>query len=493
MLSYNTDMLRLVVGRGIGFVVAAILLASITLGYSRVIHVNQTTVALSFLLAILAVSAVWGMVVPVVMSVAAMLLFNYFFLPPIGTFTIADPQNWVALFAFLFTSIMGSQLSARIRKEANAAHGRRRELERLYAFSQKLLGEGNVIQLMNAIPNFLVDTFEAGAAELFVPQKDKFYRSGYGAAQIDEEQMKAAFLRDETVSDNLQGLYFLPIRMGVKPIGSLGISGARLSRQTLDAISSLVAIAMERARAVEQIGETEAERQGERLKSALLDSIAHDFRTPLTAIKAAATDLLASSSTQNHQQHELLTIINEECDRLNHLVEEAAEMARLEAGELQLHLKPLSVAEIIDAAVQHLRKSLGDRQIIVKVGPEVPQVRADLDRTKDILVQLIDNAHLYSPKDQPVTISADATGDFVTLSVADRGPGIDPFEQGLIFDKFYRGRDQRYQVRGTGMGLPIARAIVAAHGGNISVTSQLGHGSVFSFTLPVAPVWSEVR
>jgi two-component system sensor histidine kinase KdpD len=427
------------------------------------------------------------------MSVAAMLLFNYFFLPPIGTFTIADPQNWVALFAFLFTSIMGSQLSARIRKEANAAHGRRREVERLYAFSQNLLGEGNVIQLMNAIPNFLVDTFEAGAAELFVPQKDKFYRSGYGAAQIDEEQMKAAFLRDETVSDNLQGLHFLPIRMGVKPIGSLGISGARLSRQTLDAISSLVAIAMERARAVEQIGETEAERQGERLKSALLDSIAHDFRTPLTAIKAAATDLLASSSTQNHQQHELLTIINEECDRLNHLVEEATEMARLEAGELQLHLKPLSVAEIIDAAVQHLRKSLGDRRIIVKVGPEVPQVRADLDRTKDILVQLIDNAHLYSPKDQPVTISADATGDFVTLSVADRGPGIDPFEQGLIFDKFYRGRDQRYQVRGTGMGLPIAKAIVAAHGGNISVTSQLGHGSVFSFTLPVAPVWSEAR
>jgi two-component system sensor histidine kinase KdpD len=305
--------------------------------------------------------------------------------------------------------------------------------------------------------------------------------------------MKAAFSRDETVSDNLQGLYFLPVRLGVRPIGSLGISGARLSRQTLDAISSLVAIAMERARSVEQIGETEAERQGERLKSALLDSIAHDFRTPLTAIKAAATDLLVSSSSQNHQQHELLTIINEECDRLNHLVEEAAEMAKLEAGELQLHIEPLSVSSIIEAAVQHLRKSLGDRQIIVRVSPELPQVRADGNRTRDILVQLIDNAHLYSPKDRPITISADLTGDFVTLSVADRGPGIDPFEQGLIFDKFYRGRDQRYRVRGTGMGLPIAKAIVTAHGGTISVTSQLGHGSVFSFTLPVAPVWSETR
>src|SRR6201987_6372272 len=196
MLSYNTDMLRLVVGRGIGFVVAAILLASITLGYSRVIHVNQTTAALSFLLAILAVSAAWGMVVSVFMSVSAMLLFNFYFLPPTGTFTIADPQNWVALFAFLFTSIMGSQLSARIRKEANASDSRRRELERLYAFSQKLLGEGNVIQLMNAIPNFIVDSFEAGAAELFVPQKDKFYRSGYGAAQIDEGRMQNAYLRD---------------------------------------------------------------------------------------------------------------------------------------------------------------------------------------------------------------------------------------------------------------------------------------------------------
>jgi len=493
LLGYNIDMLRLVAGRWIGFIVAAILLASITIGYSKLLHVNQTTVALSFLLAILAVSAVWGMVVSVFMSVSAMLLFNYFFLPPIGTFTIADPQNWVALFAFLFTSIMGSQLSARIRKEADSSHNRRREVERLYAFSQKLLGEGNVIQLMNAIPNFLVDCFEAGAAELFLPQKDKYYRSGFGASHIDEEQMKTAFLRDETVFDPVQALYFLPVRLGVKPIGSLGISGARLSRQTLEAISSLVAIAIERARAIEQIGETEAERQGERLKSALLDSIAHDFRTPLTAIKAAVTDLLLSHEEEPPQQHELLTIINEECDRLNHLVEEAAEMARLEAGEIQLHLEPIAASTLIDGALEHLKKSLGDRPVNVNVSSNLPLVRADLDRTQDILVQLIDNAHLYSPKDQPIIVSAELSGDSVSFSVADRGPGIDSFEQGLIFDKFYRGRDQRYQVRGTGMGLPIAKAIVAAHGGSISVTSQLGSGSVFSFTLPVAQVGSEVR
>jgi two-component system sensor histidine kinase KdpD len=479
-------MVRLLAGRSTGFVVAALLLTGVTYSYRVVLHVNQTTVALSFLLAILAVSAVWGMAVSLFMSVTAMLLFNYYFFPPIGNLTIADPQNWVALFAFLFTSIMGSQLSARIRKEADAAHNRRREVERLYSFSKKLLVEGNVIQLMNAVPNYVVECFEAGAAELFLPQKDKFYRSGYGAAQMDEEQLKSAYIRDEVVVDSQQVLYFLPVRMGVKPIGSLGISGAKLSRQTLDAIGSLIAIAIERARAVEQLGESEADRQGERLKSALMDSIAHDFRTPLTSIKAAVTTLLAAPNADPKQGHELLTIINEECDRLNHLVEEASEMAKLEAGEFELHLETVHVEEIIERALQQLKKPLSDRKIEVRLSPELLPVRADAERAQEILVQLIDNANMYSAKDQLITITAERNGDAVTTSVADRGPGIDAFEQGLIFDKFYRGRDQRYQVRGTGMGLSIAKAIVEAHRGTISVTSQLGHGSVFSFSLPVA-------
>src|SRR5712664_2652524 len=479
-------MQRFLAGRTVGFAISVVTVAAIAFLYRHVIHVNQTTVALTLLLAILAVSAVWGMVVSVFMSVVAMLVFNYEFLPPIGTFTIADPQNWVALGAFLFTSIMGSQLSARIRKEADEAHSRRREIERLYKFSQKLLGEGNVIQLMNAIPNYVVETFEAGAAELFLPQKDKFYRSGFGASHLDEERMKTAFLRDEMTIETQQSLYFIPVRLGVRAIGSLGISGARLSRQTLDAVGSLVAIAIERARAVEQLGQTEAERQGERLKSALLDSVTHDFRTPLTSMKAAVTSLLAGGKADAAQRQELLSIINEECDRLNHLVEEASEMARLEAGEIELHFVPTPVEEIVQEALAHMKSSLGSRTVDVKVSPDLPRVRADAERTKDILVNLIDNANLYSAKEEPITVSAEHSGDYVTISVADRGPGIDDFEQGMIFDKFYRGKDQRYLVRGTGMGLPIAKAIVTAHKGTLGVTSQLGHGSVFSFSLPVA-------
>jgi two-component system, OmpR family, sensor histidine kinase KdpD len=480
-------------GRAFGFGVSLAIVAVVTVFFRHARDVNQTTIALTFLLAILAVSAVWGMAVSVFMSVVAVLTINYFFLPPVGTFTIADPQNWVALLAFLVTSIMGSQLSARIRKEADESHQRRREIERLYKFSQKLLAEGNVIQLMNAIPNYIVESFEGGAAELFLPQKDKFYRSGFGAAHLDEEKMKAVFLRDEGVFDSEDGLYFIPVRMGVRPIGSLGISGSRLSRQTLDAVGSLVAIAIERARAVEKLGETEAERQGERLKSALLDSIAHDFRTPLTSIKAATTSLLGEEAPDRVQARELLTIIDEECDRLNRLVEEAAEMSRLEAGEFELDLAPTQIGDIIMAALAQCENALAGRPVEVNVSPNLPPVRADLNRIVDALVHLIDNANIYSPKDQPVTISAELVGDCVTTSVADRGPGIDDFEQGMIFDKFYRGKDQRYLVRGTGMGLPIAKAIITAHKGTISVTSQLGHGSVFSFTLPADRSAGEAR
>jgi two-component system sensor histidine kinase KdpD len=297
--------------------------------------------------------------------------------------------------------------------------------------------------------------------------------------------MKTAFLHDEVSLNAEQSEYFVPVRLGVRPIGSLGISGAQLSRQSLEAVGTLVAIAIERARAVEQLGQTEAERQGERLKSALLDSITHDFRTPLTSMKASVSSLLSGNNSDSAHSRELLTIIDEECDRLNHLVEEAGEMAKLEAGELTLDLAPVGVDEIIQAALAHCKSALAGRQVELRVNPNLPPVRADLERAKEALVQLIDNANLYSPTGQPVTITAELTGDTVTIGVSDRGPGIDDFEQTMIFDKFYRGKDQRYLVRGTGMGLPIAKAIIAAQQGNMSVTSQLGHGSVFSFTLPV--------
>lgn len=470
--------------RFLRFAVALGLVLGISLFYRRVLPVNPTTVALSFLLAILAVSTVWGIAVSVFMSVAAMLAFNYYFLPPIGKFTVADPQNWVALFAFLVVSVSASSLSTRARQKAEDASARRREIEKLYAFSQVLLESGNVIQLLNRIPAQIVNTFEVGAAALFLSEKQKVYRSGPVIPRLDIDSLKAIVAREEPVIDIPNSLCFVPVRLGVRPIGSLGISGSTLSRQTLEAIGTLIAVAVERARAIEQLGQTEAAREGERLRTALTESVTHNLRTPLTSIKASVTNLLSNSGLTEAQRHDLLTVINEESDRLNRLVGEAGEMARLDAGEVELKFEATSIDEVINAALSQCKSVLGNRAVRV-VAPNLPRVRVDSGLVKEALSHLIENANQYSPADQPITISAEQNDKFIVTSVADRGAGIDDLEQSLIFEKFYRGKDQRFLVQGTGMGLPIAKAIVAAHGGSMSLTSQRGQGSVFSFTLPV--------
>jgi two-component system sensor histidine kinase KdpD len=461
------------------------IVAGISVFYRRVLPVNATTVALTYLLAIVAVSTAWGLTVAVVMSIAAMLSFNYNFLPPIGKFTVADPQNWVALFAFLAVSVLVSQLSNRARQKAEDASARRREIEKLYLFSQGLLEFGNVIQLQNRIPSQIVEVFEVGAAALLLADKQKVYRSGPVVPQLDVESLKANVLREEPYIDVANSLSFTPVRMGMRPIGCLGITGTVLTRQTLEAIGTLTAVAIERARAVEQLGQTEAAREGERLRTALLDSVTHALRTPLTSIKASVTNLLSNPNVSEKQRAELLTIVNEETDRLNRLVGEAGEMARLDAGEVELNLAPNSIGDVVHTALEQTATLLGAREVRVKIPDNLPNVSVDLKRVTDALVQLIDNAHRYSPADQPITISAETAGDFVVTSVADRGAGIDEQEQALIFEKFYRGKDQRFLVQGTGMGLPIAKAIIEAHRGTISLTSQRGHGSVFSFTVPI--------
>jgi two-component system sensor histidine kinase KdpD len=474
----------LIFAKALQFVAAFCLILLITFVYHKIVIVNATTAALTYLLAILALSTIWGIAVSVTMSVVAMLLFNYYFLPPVGHFTVADPQNWVALIAFVVVAILSSQLSNRARQQADAASARRREIEKLYGFSRSLLESGNVMELVNRIPAQIVNSFEIGAAVIYLAEKQKLYRSGPAVPHLDIDTLKSAMNRDEPLFDPANSLSLIAVRMGLRPMGSLGISGAPLSRETMEAIATLIAIAMERARAVEQLGQTEAAREGEQLRTALLDAVTHALRTPLTSIKASVTNLLSQHNLNEDQRRELLTIINEESDRLNRLVGEAGEMASLDAGEVELRTESRRPEDVIAAALEQCRKNLGQRRVEIHVAPSVPHVIADVARAREALVHLIDNANRYSPAGEPITVTAERNGDFVAFSVADRGAGIDTLEQALIFQKFYRGRDQRYAIEGTGMGLPIAKAIVEAHGGTITVTSQLAQGSVFTFTLP---------
>jgi two-component system, OmpR family, sensor histidine kinase KdpD len=514
------------------WILIANLLAGIVALYHTVFRVNPTTVALSLLLLVLVLAASWGLRYAVATSIAATILFNFFFLPPIDTFTIADTQNWIALFFFLGTSIFASHLSNRIREETAEANARRRESEMLYRLGRQLLQPESVGQLLNFIPSSVAIAFNSPAVTLYLAQGERIYlsnpkssttpaapstalggpsftSSGKGGLSSDARPSFPSDVANATTLKELREAMLLPVlrpaiegkptaiplHVGVRPSGALLLEQTSLSRETMEALSGLVSMSIERAEALENSARSEAAKENERLRSALLDSVTHELRTPLTSIKAAVTSLLSQANLIAEARHDLLSVIDEETDRLNYLVEQAVEMAQLDDNKVQLDLCPQPIGPIIEQAVsdcrEHLPPDQPSRSFHIAAANTLPKVMADTAWIGKVLANLLENAVKYSPAGQPVYITAErprgGPADMLAISVADRGIGIDPLEQAMIFDKFYRGQGHRERIHGTGMGLAICRAIVAAHGGTIAVTSQVGHGSVFTFTLPIAP------
>jgi two-component system sensor histidine kinase KdpD len=449
----------------------------------RYLNVNPTAIAMVFLIAVLFASAYWGLRYAVVLSVVATAAFNFFFLPPLYTFTISDPQNWIALLAFLVTALVAGNLSERARREAEDAKRRRREVERLYALSQQLLTAENLVSLLNLLPKIVTDTFSVSGAAIFVTDRAAVYRSGPEVA-FDDERLRSVAARGELVIED--GPTYVSLRVGVKTVGALAVVGGNVSRESLEAIGSLAGLAIERARAIDQVTIHRAAQESERLRTALLDSVTHEFRTPLTSIKASVSSLLTASALDADQRTELLTVIEEETDRLNRLVGEASEMAQLDSGLLKLNLRPQNIRDAVESALDAARNLLQKHTVEVSIADGLPPVMMDVDRTREVITHLLENAAKYSAAGTLIKVTAERQAHYVAVSVADHGPGIDSFEQSLIFEKFYRGRAQQYAANGTGMGLAIAKVIVEAHGGSISVVSQLGQGSVFSFTLRIS-------
>jgi two-component system sensor histidine kinase KdpD len=340
---------------------------------------------------------------------------------------------------------------------------------------------------LNLIPKYIVDSFDVNGAALFLDGREEAYFFDEGSrALFPVDLLKSISDRGEPVLDRRNRNCFMPLRMGVRTVGSLAIAGCEFARETLEALGGLVAIAIERSHTVERLTKSEAAREGDRLRSILLDSVTHEFRTPLTAIKASAETLLSEVDLDKPQRRDLLVVINQEGDRLNRLVGEAGEVAQLDSGEIQLHLEKHAIREAIDRGIANSQSALSNHRLEVRVASDAPRVRIDLQRIAEVITQLLDNAGKYSPPDSAIHITGELDGSEVVTSVADHGSGIDAMEQEMVFEKFYRGRNQRMLIPGTGMGLPIAKAIVELHGGKMGVTSQLGRGSVFYFSLPAA-------
>jgi two-component system sensor histidine kinase KdpD len=465
---------------------SALALASIVAFYRTVLHANPTTVALTMIVLILFIAANWGLRNAIVTSLVATVCYNYYFLPPVDTFTISDPQNLLALIVFLITAVFGSRTSDRIRHESAEAKRRQGELEVLYRLSRALLQTDELVHLTNSIPQSVALATGARAVLFYLLDGDRTYRSGAEwPTQLDTKELKELSFSPGPTSSSGEAEAIVPLRSGVKPRGVLIVRGIQLSLQTLDAIGGLVSVSLDRAQAVEEVTRAEAGKESERLRGLMLDSITHELRTPLTSIKGSVSSLLLTELPPK-AVHELLTVIDEESDRLNRLVAQAVEMSQLDTQEVRMSFSPQLVSNMVVDAIEASRTTAGDHEVASRVVDGLPRVEADPVWIQKLLLNLIENAAKYSARNEPIFVSAEQRGGFVAISVADRGFGIDPLEQSLIFDKFYRARNRSQATSGTGMGLAICRAIAETHGGTISVTSQKGRGSVFTFTLRVS-------
>ena len=467
------------------WIVAFSALAGIVIVYRTLLHVNPTTVALTLLLYILLLAARWSLRYAVAVSLVAAACYNFYFLPPVGTFTIADPQNWLTLFVFLATSVIGSRLSEQARDEAEQARSRQHEVELLFTLSCELLQTENVAELVNAVPKMIHRVSDAGSVVLYLLDGDRFYQAGVHARSGIElphlRQLALGLAGPEATPD---GEIRISLRAGVRPRGLLMLTGLRLSTETFQAIGGLVSIALDRAQALEDVARGEATKESERLRTLILDSITHELRTPLTSIKGATSTLLSTEEVSAEDRQELLTIVDEEADRLNRLVGRAVEMAQLEAQEIHMNFVSVSLPNLVEHARGSCASIASTHPITINL-PELPLVSADPEMVGKVLCNLLENAAKYSKPESPIFISAEQKDGYVLTSVADRGIGIDPTEQSLIFDRLYRSRTQGGSTPGTGMGLAISRAIIESHKGTLTVTSQLDHGSVFTFSLPV--------
>lgn len=441
----------------------------------RLIPVNATTAGFAYLLLVLVIASAWGFFEAAISSVFATLVFNFFFLPPIGTFTIADPQNWVALFSFLATSLIASRLSATAKRRASEAIERQQDVERLYAFSRAMLLMEPTEPFPSRLLAKLVEVFGLQAAALYDYGTGEFHRAGIADFDVIERQLRESTLGGTPpLSERGCQWRITDVRFGSGPTGSLALQGAHVPESVLQGIASLVSIGLERARAQELAGQIEAARQSEQLRTSLIDAMAHEFKTPLTLIKAATTSLLASPNETAETRREQLTIADEEADHLRELIDNSVEMARLDSAHIDVHPELSNVPELIREVITSMQTEIDNRPVHV-VCEQAP-VAIPLDRRlmKVAVKQLLSNALKYSPADKPVTVRVQAGSNNLVIEITDQGAGIPLEEQARIFERFYRSPSIKDQVPGSGLGLSIAHSIVQSHNGTLTVTSHAG-------------------
>ena len=460
---------------------------------------NPTIAALLFLLVVLATATTAHLRVSIGISVAAMLVFNFFLLPPFYTLTIADPQNWIALFVFVVVAVIASQLSAAVRQRASEAEARKQEVTRLFDLSRDILLTTDSERAIADVARYVARRFELETIAICLPTATGWdvHQGGERSVEPTRGQLDHALarLRGPLEYDARQRAYgghavvgdrgteatLVPLRLGTKPVGILATEGGQLDVGTLDALGGVVAIAIERAHFLAERKKAETLSQRADLASALLASFSHDLRTPVTSVRVAVTNLQDVTLAPEERRVQAQLAL-QELDRLTRLFQDILDMARIDAAAVNPDLQWVSPSDIVDAAVTLVAPAVAEHTLQIEADG-LNEIHVDPRLTSTALAHVLENAGRYSPSGAAISVQAWTENDGAHFVVRDHGPGLDPSDLDHLFEPFYRGPRTRHAT-GTGLGLAITRGLLAAEGGRIWCENVPDGGAQFTIMVP---------
>jgi two-component system sensor histidine kinase KdpD len=491
-------MARSLPARDIAVLLGGVLtIAAVAFVLRTIPEVSPTTVALVLLLIVLATATFGRLWIATVTAITATLTFNFFFLPPLGTLTIADAQNWIALFAFLVVAVIASNLSAAVQARAREAIARRNEVTRLFDLTRDVLLTTETTGAIEALARHVARRFELSRVAICLPGDDgwRVYQGASEDLTIDSQVLDMALAKARGVVefDARQRAYgghvrvglnqdisIVPLRHGTKAIGLLAASSSTIDIGALDALAGVVAIAIERAQFLAERDAADLVRQKADLASALLASLSHDLRTPLTAIRVAVENLREELPPDERREQSRAAI--SELSRLTRLVQDILDMARIDAAAIRVARDWVTAEEVVDAAIAYVRPAIEGRPLRVNATGDF-EVEIDPRLASGALSHILENAAQYSPAGREIAVNARVDHDGLHISVTDQGPGLDAGELEHLFERFYRGQSARQTTFGTGMGLSITRGLLAAAGGRVWAENVPGGGAKFSLTI----------
>jgi two-component system sensor histidine kinase KdpD len=439
---------------------------------------HQVNLVLVYLLVVLINATTIGRGPAILASVLAFMGFNFFFVQPLHSFSVTDPQDVLRLLTFLVVAVIGSSLAGRAREQADTAARSASELAALYGLSQTISAEVDLERILPLVAQTTVQLLNVPACSLLLYDAGGrlVERAAAGEPPQQPSRRVDAFLRSGRLV------------LGVLRVTSRARDGdlTAAERERLDTIASQAVLVLERARLVEEVSQARAQAESERMKSALLSSVSHDLRTPLAVIKGAVTSLLDDTVPwQSEARRDLLCAVDDEADRLNRLVGNLLDMSRIESGALHPARNWQDLGTLAEEVVDRMRPQLANHPLAIEVAVDLPLVRASYMQIDQVLTNLIENAAKYTPDGAPIGVRCYQEGENLRVEVRDQGAGVPPEMLTQIFEKFVRATGPERHAHGTGLGLAICKGIVEAHGGSIWAENQAGGGARFIFTLPL--------